>query len=33
MCGAMRNAMNPGDVIVHTPPKGNSTTLGIKYKL
>lgn len=33
MCGAMRKAMNPGDVIVHTPPKGNSTTLEIKYYL
>lgn len=33
MCGAMRKAMNPGDVIVHAPPKGNSTTLEIKYKL
>ena len=33
MCGAMRKAMNPGDVMVHTPPKGNSTTLEIKYKL
>ena len=33
MCGAMRKAMNPGDVIIHTPPKGNSTTLEIKYML
>ena len=33
MCGAMRKAMNPEDVIVHTPPKGNSTKLEIKYKL
>ena len=33
VCGAMRKAMNPGDVVVHTPPKGNSTTLEVKYKL
>lgn len=33
MCGAMRKAMNSGDIIIHTPPKGNSTTLEIKYML
>ncbi|MGM9858724.1 MAG: hypothetical protein ACI311_05725 [Bacilli bacterium] len=33
ICSAMRKAMNPGDVIVYTPPKGNSTTLEIKYYL
>ena len=33
VCGAMRKAMNPGDVVVHTPPKGNSTTFEVKYKL
>ena len=33
VCGAMRKAMKDGDVIIHTPPKGNSTTLEIKYKL
>lgn len=33
VCGAMRKAMKPGDVILHAPPKGNSTTLEIKYKL
>ena len=33
VCGAMRKAMKPGDVVVHTPPKGNSTTFEVKYKL
>jgi len=33
MCGAMRKAKNPDDVILHTSPKGNSTTFEIKYKL
>ena len=33
ICGGMRKAKNPGDVVVHTPPKGNSTTFEIKYKL
>lgn len=33
VCSAMRKAMNPGDVIVYTPPKGNSTKLQIKYYL
>ena len=33
MCGAMRKAMNRGDVIINTPPKGNSTTLEIKNML
>ena len=33
MCGAMRKDMKPGDVIIHTFPKGNSTTLEIKYML
>ncbi len=33
ICKVMRKVMNQGDVIVHTPPKGNSTTLEIRYKL
>ena len=33
VCGAMRKAKNSEDIIVHTPPKGNSTTFEIKYKL
>lgn len=33
VCSAMRKAMNPGDTFVYIPPKGNSTTLEIKYAL
>ena len=33
VCSAMRKAMNRGDIIVHAPSKGNSTTLEIKYYL
>lgn len=33
ICKAMRKVMNQGDIIVHTPPKGNSTALEIRYKL
>ncbi len=32
-CGAMRNAMRTGDKIVDEPPKGNGTSLTIRYKL
>ena len=33
VCNAMRYCMNPGDVILYQPPKGNGTTLRILYKL
>ncbi len=33
VCNAMRQCMNPGDVILYQPPKGNGTTLRIEYKL
>lgn len=33
VCNAMRNVMSDKDVIIHQPPKGNSTTLKIKYFL
>lgn len=33
VCNAMRQCMNAGDVILFQPPKGNSSTLEIKYKL
>ena len=33
MCGAMRKAMNRGDEIIHTPPKGNSITLEIYVRI
>lgn len=33
VCNAMRNVMTDKDVIIHQPPKGNSTTLKIKYFL
>lgn len=33
VCNAMRQCMNAEDVILYQPPKGNGTTLQIKYKL
>ena len=33
VCNAMRQCMNDSDVILYQPPKGNGTTLQIKYKL
>ncbi len=33
VCNAMRYCMNPGDIILYQPPKGNGTTLRIQYKL
>ena len=33
VCNAMRQCMNTNDVILYQPPKGNGTTLQIKYKL
>lgn len=32
-CGAMRNAMQPGDSIVEEPPKGSGANLTIRYQL
>ena len=31
VCNAMRQSMNKGDVILHTTPSGNSSTIQIKY--
>ena len=33
VCIAMRQCMNDNDVILFQPPKGNSSTLEIEYKL
>lgn len=33
VCKAMRDCMNSGDVILYAPPKGNSCTVEIEYKL
>lgn len=33
VCNAMRDCMNNGDTILFQPPKGNSSTLEIEYKL
>lgn len=33
VCNAMRQCMSTEDVILYQPPKGNGTTLQIKYKL
>ena len=33
VCNAMRQCMNDEDAILYQPPKGNGTTLQIKYKL
>ena len=33
VCSAMRKCMQTGDVVVHDVPKGNSTTIEIKYFL
>ena len=33
VCNAMRQCMNPGDIILYQPPKGNGTTLRIEFKL
>ncbi len=33
VCNAMRQCMNSGDVVLYQPPKGNGTTLQIKYNL
>ena len=33
VCNAMRDCMNDSDTILFQPPKGNSSTLQIEYKL
>lgn len=33
VCNAMRQCMKEGDCILFQPPKGNSSTLEIEYKL
>ena len=33
VCNAMRQCMAEGDVILFQPPKGNSSTLKIEYRL
>jgi hypothetical protein len=33
VCNAMRQCMSTEDAILYQPPKGNGTTLQIKYKL
>ena len=33
VCKAMYDCMEEGDVILHTTPKGNSSTIEIQYKL
>ena len=33
VCNAMRQCMREDDVIIFQPPKGNSSTLEIEYKL
>ena len=31
VCNAMRQSMNEGDIILHTTPSGNSSTIEIQY--
>ena len=33
VCKAMRDCMEIGDVVLHTTPSGNSSTIEIEYKL
>ena len=33
VCNAMRDCMQKGDVVIFQPPKGNSSTLEIEYRL
>ena len=33
VCNAMRQSMNEGDIILHTTPSGNSSTIEIQYNL
>lgn len=31
VCNAMRQSMNDGDIVLHTTPSGNSSTIMIRY--
>ena len=33
VCNAMRQSMNKGDIVLHTTPKGNSSTIEIQYNV
>lgn len=33
VCNAMRQSMNDGDIILHTTPSGNSSTIEIQYNV
>ena len=33
VCNAMRQTMNDGDIILHTTPSGNSSTIKIQYNV
>lgn len=33
VCNAMKQCMEAGDVVLHTTPSGNSSTIKIEYKL
>ena len=33
VCNAMRQTMNEGDIILHTTPSGNSSTIEIQYNV
>lgn len=33
VCNAMRQSMNEGDIVLHTTPSGNSSTIEIQYKI
>ena len=33
VCNAMRQSMNEGDIVLHTTPSGNSSTIEIKYNI
>ena len=33
VCNAMRQSMNEGDVVLHTTPSGNSSTIEIQYSV
>ena len=33
VCNAMRQSMNEGDIVMHTTPSGNSSTIEIQYNI
>ena len=33
VCNAMRQSMNDGDIVLHTTPSGNSSTIEIQYNI